>query len=157
MRIAPFEVFRGETTDACGALMRAIGDALVGLSVVPIVLAVASLRNHSGWALEFSGGKRSLKGIRARGDAMLLGAVMIALGNALAADSRVALQWMLFVGTLGLSLGFATSAPEYEIERESGVRSAHQAIQPKLTTASKRLLSGLFLGALICATMAALT
>lgn len=137
--------------------MRAIADALIGLSVVPVVLAAASLRNHSGWALELGRGGKSVRGIRARGGAVLLGATMVALGSALAADSRVVLQWVLFAGTLALGLGFVVHAPEFESEGDPGARSSHQAIRLTLTPASRRVWSWLFVGALICSTMAALT
>lgn len=131
--------------------MREVGEALIGLSVVPIALAVFSLRNHSGWAFELDGGQESLRGIRVRGGAVLLGAVMIALGNALSAETLLPVQWLLLAATLVLSLGFVGYAPAFRSHGHFSMESGHRAPQAKLTTASKTRWLLMFVGALVCA------
>ncbi|NTW39646.1 MAG: hypothetical protein HGA44_07110 [Cellulomonadaceae bacterium] len=57
------------------------------MAVLPLVLAVVSLRNHSGWNFEIDARPATVRGLRVRGTLVLSSVAMVAVGRLLASGS----------------------------------------------------------------------
>ncbi|WP_159808647.1 hypothetical protein [Cellulomonas citrea] len=127
-------------------------ELLRGLALLPPVLAIASLRNHSGWNVELDAGVSSLIGVRVRGVLVLLGALMFGTGSVLQTAHIGVGRWALLVLATVCAVAFGCYRPR-AVEHPGPTRHA-EAVR-HLESRARRTWIGLFVGALVLAAWAA--
>ena len=115
----------------------AAGDALRGLSSVPILISVVSLLNHSGVNFEISGSRSAIRGNRVRGTLFLIGLLMFgvgstlrvtALGEGAPTPARLFCVWLLLGLVAASEVAFLVYRPRTVVEsRSEVVEGAHSA------------------------------
>lgn len=125
---------------------------LRGLALLPPMLAIASLRNHSGWNVELNAGVSSLRGVRVRGVLILLGALMFGTSSVLQTAHVGVGRWALLVLATVCAVAFGCYRPR-TAEHPGATRHA-EAVR-HLEPRARRTWILLFVGALVLAAWAA--
>ncbi|GAA3809205.1 hypothetical protein [Cellulomonas soli] len=131
-----------------------MGQVLQSMAVLPLVAAVVSLRNHSGWNFEIDARPATVRGLRVRGMLVLSGVLMLALGRLLAPGSdpvRLGLALVAVAGAVPFLVYRPSAAPG---DPDAAPQRAHQVSRPRFQRRSAVVWLLLFASSVVLAVIA---